>query len=67
MVKPLAEPLVKKFGKAVGEKIIALINKLGQHIDPKAISKVAKEGDELVNMKYISDGSEILSKNSDIV
>ena len=65
LVKPLAEPLVKKFGKAVGEKIIALINKLGQHIDPKAISKVAKEGDELVNMKYISDGSEILSKNSD--
>ena len=65
LVKPLAEPLVKKFGKLVGEKIIALINKLGQHIDPKAISKVAKEGDELVNMKYISDGSEILSKNSD--
>src|SRR3989338_6620540 len=65
LVKPLAEPLVKKFGKAVGEKIITLINKLGQHIDPKAISKVAKEGDELVNMKYMADGSGILSKNSD--
>jgi len=65
LVKPLAKPIVEKFGKAIGEKIIVLINKLGQHIDPKAISKVVKEGDELVNMKYMADGAEILTKNSD--
>ena len=43
------------------------VSKLGKYINPKAIEKVAKEGDELLNMKYIGDGAKILSKDSDEV
>ncbi|MBU0980196.1 MAG: hypothetical protein KJ709_05290, partial [Nanoarchaeota archaeon] len=65
VVGKYAKPLTERFGKEATEQIITRLIKLGKYINPKALAAVAKQGDELLNLKLISRGVKSAAGESD--